>query len=149
MRRDANKLSRQIAESEEIINSFNSVIKHPPPPPPPSRENTISSKIAKLNKKIRKTRNKRTKQNLISKREALRAELNWGPYQLNEAFNGAYRSYRIDGIRGIDPGTFLDKGIVIFYLRGGGGEKGKRFCGKYLIPFLKLTKLCASPRNLP
>ena len=36
-----------------------------------------------------------------------------------------------------------------FLSPGGGGEKGKRFCGKYLIPFLELTKLCASPRNLP
>ena len=41
------------------------------------------------------------------------------------------------------------KGMVIFLSPGGGGEKGKRFCGKYLIPFLELTKLCASPRNLP
>ena len=49
------------------------------------------------------------KRHLISKRDALRLELNWGPKQLNEAFSGAYRSYRMDGIRGMDPGTSLDK----------------------------------------
>ena len=45
----------------------------------------------------------------MSKRDASQAELNWGPKQLNEASSSAYRSYRIDGIHGMDPGTFLDK----------------------------------------
>ena len=49
------------------------------------------------------------KQHLISKRDAQQAELNWSPKQPNEAFNGAYRGYRIDRICRMDPGTFLDK----------------------------------------
>ena len=36
-------------------------------------------------------------------------ELNWGPRQLNGAFGGAYRCYRIDGIEGMDVDTFFAK----------------------------------------
>ena len=34
-------------------------------------------------------------------------ELNWGPRQLDGAFSGAYRRYRIDGIEGMDVDTFF------------------------------------------
>ena len=50
---------------------------------------------------------------LIIKRDKLREELdlesNWGPIQLQRAFNNAYRSYRIAGYQGIDPNTFFAK----------------------------------------
>ena len=39
----------------------------------------------------------------------LRLELNWGPRQLDGAFSGAYRHYRIDGIEGMDIDTFLTR----------------------------------------
>ena len=42
----------------------------------------------------------------MAKREALKAELNWGPRQLEGAFGGAYRRYQIDGIEGMDIDTF-------------------------------------------
>ena len=46
---------------------------------------------------------------LIAKREALKAELNWGPRLLEGAFSGAYRRYRIDGIEGMDVDTFFTR----------------------------------------
>ena len=42
-------------------------------------------------------------------KEALKAELNWEPRQLDGAFGGAYRCYRIDGIKGMDVNTFFDR----------------------------------------
>ena len=39
-------------------------------------------------------------------REALKAELNWGPRLLEGAFSCAYRRYRIDGMPGTDLDTF-------------------------------------------
>ena len=45
----------------------------------------------------------------IAKRDSLRLELNWGPRQLDGAFGGAYRCYRIDGIEGMDVDTFFDR----------------------------------------
>ena len=36
-------------------------------------------------------------------------ELNWSPRQLEGAFGGAYRRYRIDGIKGMDVDTFFEK----------------------------------------
>ena len=115
MKREADKIAEKLKESEKKLESVEQQIQRDPISGaplklhPPNRNKPIEAKIAEINKKIQKTRNKRTKRNLISKRDALQAELNWGPKQLNEAFNGAYRSYRVDGIRGVDPGTFLDK----------------------------------------
>ena len=43
----------------------------------------------------------------MAKKEALKAELNWGPRQLEGAFDGAYRCYRIDRIEGMDVHTFF------------------------------------------
>ena len=81
---------------------------------PPSRPKCIEAKIVELNKKIRRAKNRRNKECLIAKREALKAELNWasptsqwGPRQLDGAFGGAYRCYRIDGIEGMDVDTFF------------------------------------------
>ena len=36
-------------------------------------------------------------------------ELNWEPKQLDGAFGGAYRRYRIDGIEGMDVDTFFTR----------------------------------------
>ena len=74
---------------------------------PLNRSKCIEAKIAELNKKIRRVKNRRNKEYLITKREALQAELNLGPRQLEEAFGDAYRRYRIDGITGMDPDTFF------------------------------------------
>ena len=54
-------------------------------------------------------KNRRNKERLITKREALHAELNWGPRQLEGTFSGAYRRYRIDGLPGMDPDTFFSR----------------------------------------
>ena len=35
--------------------------------------------------------------------------MNWGPIQLEGAFSGAYRRYRIDGLPGVDPDTFFNR----------------------------------------
>ena len=72
-----------------------------------NRPKRVETKIAKLNKKIRRAKNRRNKELLIAKREALGAELNWGPRQLERAFGGTYRRCRIDRLRGTDLDTFF------------------------------------------
>ena len=74
---------------------------------PPSRNKHIEAKIAELNKKIRRAKNRRNKELFITKQDSLRLELNWGPRQLEGAFGGAYRRYQIDGIEGMDVDTFF------------------------------------------
>ena len=76
---------------------------------PPNRSKCIEAKIAEINKKIRRAKNKKNKEHQIAKRAALRAELNWGPRQLEGAFSGAYRRYRIDGMPRMDPDTFFSR----------------------------------------
>ena len=73
---------------------------------PPNRNKHIEAKIAELNKKIRRAKNRRNKECLIAMRNSLRLDLNWWPGQLDEAFGGAYRHYRIDEIKGMDVATF-------------------------------------------
>ena len=68
---------------------------------PQNRNKRIEAKIAEINKKIRRAKNKRNKERLIAKRNSLRLDLNWGPRLLEGAFGNAYRRYRIDGIPGI------------------------------------------------
>ena len=58
---------------------------------------------AQLNKKIRKAKNKKNKERLIAKRNSL----NWGPKELECAFGGAYRHYRVDRIEGMDIDTYF------------------------------------------
>ena len=38
---------------------------------------------------------------------SLKIELSWGPKELEGAFGGAYRRYRIDGIGGMDVETYF------------------------------------------
>ena len=71
--------------------------------------NCIEAKIAEINKKIRRAKNRRNKEHLITKREALKAELNWGPRLLEGASGSAYRRYRVDGIPDMDPDTCLNR----------------------------------------
>ena len=65
--------------------------------------------MADLSKKIHRVKNGQNRCRLIAKRDALRAELNWAPKQLEGAFGGAYRRYRIDGLPGMDPDTFFTR----------------------------------------
>ena len=115
MKREANNINEKLRESEKALRAV-----EPRVPKdlisrvllklhPPNRNKRIEAKIAEINKKIRRVKNRRNKERLIAKREALRAELAWGPRQLEGAFSGAYRRYRIDGLPGMDPDTFFSR----------------------------------------
>ena len=122
MKRDFDKINEKLKESEKKLESMGSVyqpqtVKGPIGPlrgfklHPPNRNKCIEKTIAKINKKIRRAKKEKNKEVLIAKREALKAELNWNPeVRLTEgAFNGAYKSYRIDGRSRMDVETFFDR----------------------------------------
>ena len=115
MKREADKITEELRESEKKLRLLEPRVPKGPisgaplKQHPPSRPKCIEVKIAELNKKIHRAKNGRNKQRLIAKRVALKAELNWGPRQLDGAFGGAYRYYRIDGIEGMDVDTFFDR----------------------------------------
>ena len=115
MKCEVNKIVEKPIKSEQVLKSLESRIPKNPISGaplkwhPPSRNKRIETKIAELNKKTRRAKNRRNKEYLMAKREALKAELNWGPRQLDGAFSGAYRRYRIDGMDGIDVDTFFAK----------------------------------------
>ena len=97
MKRDFVKAIEKLKESEKSFESIESRI--------PNNGNSkrsssklIENKIAELNKKIRRAKNKKNKERLIAKRNSLKIELSWRPKELEGAFSGAYRHYRIDGI---------------------------------------------------
>ena len=99
MKTDVVKTIEKLKESEKSFASIESRI--------PKNNNSkrssskrIENKIAELNKKIRRVKNKKNKERLIAKRKSLKIELSWGPKELEGAFSGAYRCYRIDGIEG-------------------------------------------------
>ena len=125
MKREADKINEKLAKSEAKLKSIkprvttDPISRVPLKLHPPSRSKCIEAKIAEINKKIRIMKNRRNKECLIAKIEALKAELNWGPRLLEGAFGGAYRRYRTDGMPGIDPSTFLGR------------------IGKFLIDLLK------------
>ena len=111
MKREADKIAEKLRESEAALKLLEPRVpkdltlkRHPL-----NRNKCIEVKIAEINKKIRRAKNGRNNRCLIAKREALKAELNWGPKQLDGAFGGAYRCYRIDGIEGMDVNTFFDR----------------------------------------
>ena len=112
MKREADKIAEKLRESEKALKSLElRVPKDPISEVPlkrhtPSRPKHIEAKITEINKKICRAKNGRSKRYLIAKREALKAELNWGPRQLDGAFGGAYRHYWTDGIKGMDVDTF-------------------------------------------
>ena len=113
MKCEAVKIAKALAESEQALKLLeprvpkDPIIKAHLKLHPPSRPKCIEAKIAEINKKIRKAKNRRNKECLIAKRDSLRLELNWGTRQLDGAFRGAYRCYRIDGIEGMDVDTFF------------------------------------------
>ena len=115
IKREADKISKRLAVSEAKLDSVKPRVTidpiHGAPLKlhPSNRSKRIEAKISEINKKIRRARHKKNKEHLIAKREALRTELNWGPRQLEGALGGAYRRYRIDGMPGMDPNTFLNR----------------------------------------
>ena len=97
MKRNVVKAIEKLKESEKSFKSIESRI----PKNNNSKRNSskrIENKIAELNKKIRRAKNKKNKERLIAKRNSLKIELSWGPKELEGAFSSAYRCYRIDGI---------------------------------------------------
>ena len=104
MKREVNKINERLRESEKKLELVEPrvpkdlISRAPLKLYPPNRSKCIEAKIAELSKKIRTVKNRRNKERLITKREALQGELNWGPRQLEGAFGGTYRRYKIDGI---------------------------------------------------
>ena len=127
MKREADKINKKLAAPEAKLESvkprvtIDPIHRAPLELDPLNRSKCMEAKISEINKKIRRVRHRRNKECLIAKREALCAELNWGPRQLEGAFGGAYRRYRIDGMPGkglqgpgplwgpMDPDTFLNR----------------------------------------
>ena len=115
MKREADKIKENLAESEAKLESVKPRITIDPLCGAPLKlhplngSKCIEAKIAEINNKIRRAKNRRNKERLIAKREALQAELNWGPRQLEGAFSDAYRRYRIDGLPGTDLDTFFSR----------------------------------------
>ena len=112
MKRDVVKVIERLKESEKSFESIESRI--------PKNNNSkrssskrIENKIAELNKKIRRAKNKKNKERLIAKRNSLKIELSWRPKELEGAFGGAYRRYRIDRIE--EKGHVLD--VDTFFAR--------------------------------
>ena len=113
MKRDFDKINEKLKESEKKLESvgpprgsYGALKLHPP-----NRNQRIEKKLAEINKKIRRAKKKKNRDALITKREALKAELNWnpGPRLLEEASGRAYRRYRIDGGPRMDPETFFNR----------------------------------------
>ena len=115
MKQEADKISETLAESEAALKLLEPRVPKDPISGaplklhPPNGNKCIEAKMAEINKKIRRAKNRRNKECLITKREALKAELNWGPRHLEGAFDGAYRRYWIDGIEGMDIDTFFSR----------------------------------------
>ena len=109
MKRDAVKVIEKLKKSEKSLESIEPRII----PKNNNSSKRIENKIAELNKKIRRVKNKKNKERLIAKRNSLKIELSWGPKELEGAFSGAYRCYRIDGIEG--KGHILD--VETFFAR--------------------------------
>ena len=95
MKSDVVKAIEKLRESEKSFESIEFRI-----PKNNNSNKRIENKTAELNKKIRRAKNKKNKERLIAKRNSLKIELSWGPKELEGAFGGAYRRYRIDGTEG-------------------------------------------------
>ena len=106
MKRDVVKVIEKLKESENSLESIESRIIPKNNNSKQSSSKRIENKIAELNKKIRRAKNKKNKERLIAKRNSLKIELSWGHKELEGAFGGAYRHYRIDEIEG--KGHVLD-----------------------------------------
>ena len=81
MKREADKIAEKLRESEKALGVVEPRVPKDPirrvplKLHPPNRNKCIEAKIAEINKKIRRVKNRRNKEHLIAKREALRAEL--------------------------------------------------------------------------
>ena len=102
VKRDVIKAIEKLKESEKSFELIESRI-----PKNNNSNKRIENKMAELNKKIKRAKNKKNKERLIAKRNSLKIELSWGPKELEGAFGGAYRRYRIDGIEGMDVDTYF------------------------------------------
>ena len=113
MKREADKIAEKLRESENALKLLEPRVPKDPisgaplKQQPPNKNKCIEAKVAEINKKIRRAKNRKNKECLMAKRDSLRLKLNWGPRQLDGAFSGAYRCYRIDGIEGMDVNTFF------------------------------------------
>ena len=113
MKRGADKIAEKLRESEKKLKLLeprvpkDPISRVPLKLHPPNRNKCIEAKIAEITKKIRRAKNRMNKEHLIAKREALKAELNWGPRLPEGAFGSTDRRYRADGIPGMDPDTFF------------------------------------------
>ena len=111
MKREADKIAEKLRKSEQALKSLEPRVPKDPISGvplklyPPNRNKCIEAKIAELNKKIRRAKNRRNKERLKAKRDSLC----WGPRQLDGAFGDAYRCYRIDGIEGMDVDTYFTR----------------------------------------
>ena len=108
MKRGVVKAIEKLKESEKSFKSIESKI-----PKNNNSNKRIENKIAELNKKIRRAKNKKNKERLIAKKNSLKIKLSWRLKELEGAFCGAYRRYRIDGIEGkehvLDVDTFFTR----------------------------------------
>ena len=115
MKREADKIAEKLRESKKKLKLVEPRVPKDPISGAPlklhplNRNKHTEAKIAEINKKIRRVKKNRIRSALIAKREALKAELNWGPRLSDGALGGAYRSYRIDGMPGTDLDTFLNR----------------------------------------
>ena len=115
MKREADKIAEKLRESEKKLKLVEPRVPKDPISGvplklhPPNRNKCIEAKVTEINKKIRRAKNRRNKERLITKREALKAEISCGPRLLEGALRSAYRRYRVDGIPGMDPDTFLNR----------------------------------------
>ena len=112
MKREADQITEKLREPEKALKLLEPRVPKDPSSGAPlklhprNRNKRIEAKIAEINKKIRRAKNRRNKERLIAKRNSLKLDINWGPRLLEGAFGDAYRRYRIDGILGMDPDTF-------------------------------------------
>ena len=113
MKGEADKIVEKLIKSEQALKLLeprvpkDSISGAPLKLHPPNRNKCIEAKIAEINKKIRRAKNRRNKERIMAKRNSLRLDLNWGHRQLDRAFDGAYRCYQIDGIKRMDVDTFF------------------------------------------
>ena len=116
MKKEADKINEKLVASEAKLKSIEPRVPMdlirggPLKLYPPNRSKCIEAKIAEINKKIKRARQKKNRECLIAKREALHAELNWNlEVRLIEgAFGSAYSKYRIDE-GPMDLDTFLNR----------------------------------------
>ena len=82
MKREADKINEKLAASKAKLESIEQRVPRDPihraplKLHPPNRSKCIEAKIAEIKKKIRRAKNRRNKECLIAKREALKTELN-------------------------------------------------------------------------